>query len=99
MARVGELVSGGPHRVEIRCDGRPVVAMPAAIAALLTRIERPEETAFVLEQGERLDEVLRWMLQAGVRLRAVTPQRSSLEDLYVAAAQAGVEPSRDRRPA
>jgi ABC-2 type transport system ATP-binding protein len=89
VARVGELVSDGPQRVEIRCAGRPLVAMPPAIAPLLSRVERPEETAFVLEQGERLDDVLRWMLQAGVRVRAVTPHRSGLEELYVEAAQSG----------
>jgi hypothetical protein len=29
------------------------------------------------------------MLQAGVRVRAVTPHRSGLEELYVEAAQSG----------
>ena len=100
VARVGELVSDGPQRVEIRCEGHPLVAVPPGLAPLLGRIERPEETAFVLEQGERLGDVLRWMLQAGVRVVAVTPQRSSLEDLYVEAAQSGAaEPSGGRRPA
>jgi len=100
VARVGELVEDGPQRVEIRCEGRPVVALPVALAPLLSRIERPAETAFVLEQGERLDEVLRWLVEAGVRVRAVTPQRSSLEDLYVRAAQSDVErPLRAARPA
>jgi len=100
VARVGELVSDGPERVEIRCDGRPLIAIPPGLAPLLSRIERPEETAFVLEQGERLDDVLRWLLQAGVRVRAVTPQRSSLEDLYVEAARSGTaERPRERRRA
>jgi len=96
VARVGELVEDGPQRVEIRCEGQPVVALPVT----LSRIERPAETAFVLEQGERLDEVLRWLIEAGVRVRAVTPQRSSLEDLYVQAAQSGIErPLREGRQA
>jgi ABC-2 type transport system ATP-binding protein len=100
VARVGELVDDGPQRVEIRCEGRPLVALPPGFAQLLSRIERPGETAFVLEQGERLDDVLRWLLGAGVRVRAVTPQRSSLEDLYVEAAQSGAEtPRREAGPA
>jgi ABC-2 type transport system ATP-binding protein len=100
VARVGELVSDGPQRVEIRCEGQPLVATPPGLAPLLSRIERPGETAFVLEQGERLDDVLRWLLQAGVRVRAVTPQRSSLEDLYLETAQSGAAGrSHERRPA
>ncbi|HEY6866756.1 MAG TPA: ABC transporter ATP-binding protein [Candidatus Eisenbacteria bacterium] len=100
LARVGELVSGGPQRVEIRCEGRLILERPAALGPLLTRIERPEETALVLERSERLGEVLRWLLEAGARVRAVTPQRSSLEDLYLEAAGAEVpERAGERRSA
>jgi ABC-2 type transport system ATP-binding protein len=100
VARVGELVSDSPQRVEIRCEGRPLVEIPPDLAATLARIERPGETAFVLEQGERLDDVLRWLLAAGVKVHAVTPQRSSLEDLYIETAQSRgpeAKPSERRR--
>ena len=100
VARVGELVSDGPQRVEIRCDSRPAIELPPVLAPLLSRLERPGETAFVLEEGGRLEEVLRRLLDAGVRVRAVTPQRSSLEDLYVEAARPGApDPVREPRAA
>ena len=89
VARVGELVSAGTQRVEVRCEGQPIVALPAPIGNLVARLERPGETAFVLEDGARLSELLAGLLQAGVRVRAVTPLRASLEDLYVEIAKSG----------
>ena len=89
VARVGELVSAGPQRVEVRCEGQPIVVLPAPLGSLVTRLERPGETAFVLQDGGRLSELLAGLLQAGVRVRAVTPQRDSLEDLYLEIAKSG----------
>jgi len=43
----------------------------------------------VLQDGGRLSELLAGLLQAGVRVRAVTPQRDSLEDLYLEIAKSG----------
>jgi ABC-2 type transport system ATP-binding protein len=89
VVRVGELVNTGPQRVEVRCEGQPIVALPAPIGSLVTRLERPGETAFVLEDGGRLSELLAALLQAGVRVQAVTQQRAGLEDLYVETAKSG----------
>ena len=97
VARVGELVDDGTQRVEIRCEGRPLLEVPAWLAPLLTRIERPGETALVLQPATRLGEALQWLIQAGVRIRAVTPQRSTLEELYVEAARAGADDRGDER--
>jgi len=40
----------------------------------------------VLSSDSRLPEVLSWLLQNGVDVRAVTPQRASLEELFMATA-------------
>jgi ABC-2 type transport system ATP-binding protein len=91
VATVGELVSGASQRIEIRCTRVPLLEAPAAWRAALTRTERAEETVFVLEVEEFLGEVLQWLLYHGVELRAVTPQRATLEELFLATAEARPE--------
>jgi ABC-2 type transport system ATP-binding protein len=86
-ATVGELVQQGQSRVEIRCVGAPLLEVPATWRAVLTRAEHPEGTAFVLQDDTRLNEVVQWLLRSGATLRAITPQRSTLEDLFMAAAE------------
>ncbi len=91
VTRVGDLVDAGPQRVEIRCEGRPLLQVPPPLERLLERVEHPGETALVLRAAERLNQVLEWLIGSGVRIRAVTPQRASLEELYIEAAQASGE--------
>jgi ABC-2 type transport system ATP-binding protein len=86
---VEQLLSQGRHRVEIRCVGTPLLEMPARWSELLTRIEQPEGTAFALEDESFINEVVQWLIAAGVKLRAVTPQRQNLEELLLAAADGG----------
>jgi ABC-2 type transport system ATP-binding protein len=87
VATIGELVGGHPHHIEIRCEGGPLLEVPSALRPHLERREHPDGTAFMLDDPGRLDEVLTWLIGRGVRLRAVTPQRSSLEDLFLSAAE------------
>ena len=86
---VEQLMSQGRHRVEVRCIGTPLLEMPARWRDLVTRFEHPEGTAFVLEDETWINEVVQWLIAAGVKLRAVTPQRQNLEELLLAAADAG----------
>uniref|UniRef100_A0A832I4A4 ABC transporter ATP-binding protein n=1 Tax=Eiseniibacteriota bacterium TaxID=2212470 RepID=A0A832I4A4_UNCEI len=88
VATVGELVRDGRSSVEIRCTGSPVLELPAAWHGRLERIERPHETVFQLHDEEALQDVLALLMRAGARVRAVTPQRGSLEQLFMAAAGA-----------
>jgi ABC-2 type transport system ATP-binding protein len=83
VATVGELMSDGHGRVEIRCAGTSVIEIPARFRDRLHRVERIHETAFVLAGDGILSEVLAWLLQVGVEVRAVTPQRASLEQLFM----------------
>jgi ABC-2 type transport system ATP-binding protein len=85
-APVSELIRQGRNRVEIRCDGAPLLEVPVIWRTVLTRNEHPEGTAFVLADDTLLNDVVQWLLKCGVSLRAITPQRANLEDLFLAAA-------------
>ena len=99
LAPVGELVHDTRHRVEIRCTGVSMVVLPGEWRELVRRWDTAQETVFELASEELLSPVLEWLLRTGVRVRAVTPQRASLEELFIAAAGAGDGPGRDRRSA
>jgi ABC-2 type transport system ATP-binding protein len=88
-ATVGEIVSGGRHQVEIRCTGVTMVAIPAQWQSILFRREHAHETVFTLEDDSSTSEVLQWLLSNNIQVRAVTPHRPSLEDLFMVAAGVG----------
>jgi ABC-2 type transport system ATP-binding protein len=82
-ATVSELTREGRDRVEIRCAGTPLLEIPVVWRDVLTRMEHPEGTAFLLADDKRLNDVVQWLLKSGARLRGVTPQRATLEDLFL----------------
>jgi ABC-2 type transport system ATP-binding protein len=86
VATVAELVSH-TDRVEVRCPGPVVLEIPREWSGRIERLERAHETVLALETGEFLNELLAWLIQRGVRVSAVTPQRSSLEELFLATAR------------
>jgi ABC-2 type transport system ATP-binding protein len=88
VATVADLIHSDAHAVVLRCAGHPLVEIPAGLADQVTRLDRHDETQFMLQDSSRLDEMLGWALHAGVRIEAVTPQRASLEDLFMSAAGA-----------
>ena len=91
-ATVAELTLEGRDRVEIRCVGAPVLEVPPVWRDVLSRMEHPEGTAFVLTDDRRLNDVVTWLLRSGARLRGVTPQRATLEELFLASTQAEAAP-------
>jgi len=95
VATVGELVAGGSQAVEIRCAPGAVLEIPSHWAGRVTRTQRADESIFRVEDEAQLAEVLGWLLRAKVQVRAVTPQRPTLETLFMAAAEA----ERQRRTA
>ena len=95
VATVGELVEDGAQAIEIRCAPGALLELPQHWAGLVSRTQRAGESVFRLEEETQLRDVLGWLLRAGVQVRAVTPQRSSLETLFMAAAEA----ERERRQA
>ncbi len=100
VATVGELVEGSARGVEIRCAGAPLVELPASLASALTRETRLDETVFTLADETRLQDVLAWLVQQRVEVRAVAPQRGTLEQLFMAAAESSaIRAERERRSA
>jgi ABC-2 type transport system ATP-binding protein len=85
-ATVSELLHSRRSSVEIRCTGNPLVEIPRNWRDVLTRSEHPEGTAFLLVDDAILNDVVQWLMRSGARLRAITPQRETLEDLFLAAA-------------
>jgi ABC-2 type transport system ATP-binding protein len=83
---VHELVRGGRYPVEIRCVGEPMLELPAPWRDQVVRRDRAGETTLALADESELQPVLAWLLKSNVAVRAVTPQRPSLEDLFMATA-------------
>jgi len=86
-ATVDDLVAVRQQKVEIRCTGAPLVAMPERWQTHVTRFELPEGTTFVLDDAHDLNDVLAWLVGARAVIRAVTPQRPSLEDFFLSVAE------------
>jgi ABC-2 type transport system ATP-binding protein len=92
IATLGELVQDARQRIEIRCAGGAGLRVPPGWAGRLERRHRAHETLFALDDERLLHEVLAWLMAAGADIRAVTPQRASLEELFMDAARASVAP-------
>jgi len=90
-ATLADLMEHGAHRVEIRCVGSPLLEIPAPWRDALSRSEHADGTAFMLNDPAQLDAVVKWLMKSGVSMRAVTPQRVSLEELFLAAVGSGPE--------
>src|SRR5207237_9413201 len=86
VAPLTEVMEGGSAAVEIRCAGAPVLDLPAGLAGVLEHAQRAGETVLRLSDDARLNDVLAWLVRAGVAVRAVTPQRPGLETLLLEAA-------------
>jgi ABC-2 type transport system ATP-binding protein len=86
LATVGELVGAQGAAVEIRVGQTPVLEVPAGMSDCLSLSKRPGESVFTLTDDSRLQEVLSFLLHHRVSVRAVTPQRATLEELFMAAA-------------
>jgi len=71
--------------------------VPERFLEALERRPHPHEVVFELSDARRLPEVVGWLLSAGVDLRAVTPQRGMLEELFLATTESWVEGSREQR--
>ncbi len=99
VATVGELVGDRAATVEITCERLGLVEIPGSLHGAVRRAERPDATVFTVEDDARLDETLQWLLRGRVRVRAVTPQRSSLEELFLSDARAAGGAEHERRMA
>ncbi|MGH7729908.1 MAG: ATP-binding cassette domain-containing protein [Candidatus Eiseniibacteriota bacterium] len=97
LATVGEIVSGSRQRVAIHCAGVPLLEIAPELRDVLERRDHSHETVFLLDDDLRLNEVMHWLLRRGATIRSVTPQRTSLEDLFLDAARARADARSDER--
>lgn len=87
VATVHELVQAASQKVEIRCAGDRVLEAPSALRNVVVRRERAHEVLLEVQDERQLGDVLAWLVQARVEVRSVTPQRATLEDLFIATAE------------
>ncbi len=100
VATVGDLVRDGNRSVEVRVAGAPVVELPAEWTGRVTRAERTGESVFTVTDEGLLQPVLAHLVRCGAVVGAVTPQRVSLEELFMAAAEgSAIRAERERRSA
>ena len=83
VGTVSQLMSQSRSTVAIRCAGATIGEIPPAHREHLERREYPDETVFMLGDPERLNDVLEWLVRSGIRVLAVTPHRTSLEELFM----------------
>ena len=82
--RVDELVSHGhTQSVEIVCEGIRVGTVPAITASATRVLQRGRRCLVVLPDPHRIEDVLAAIRAQGGTLVSVTPQKGSLEDLFL----------------
>ncbi len=100
VATVGELLQGGAPRIEVRLAGEPVIEWPARFANALQRTSTGGDTALTLHDASLQQELLAWLIERRIVVHSVTPLRTSLEDLFMAAAKdAAITAASTRRSA
>jgi ABC-2 type transport system ATP-binding protein len=82
--RVDELVNEGhTQSIDIVCEGLQVGSVPA-IQALATRVwQQGPRALIVLSSADRLDQLLTAIKAHGGRLISITPQKGSLEEVFL----------------
>jgi ABC-2 type transport system ATP-binding protein len=88
VATVGELVDGTAPAVEIRLAGAPLVELPARFAGVLRREDSAGAASLRVSDPAAVQDVLAWIVGQGLAVASVTPLRPSLEQLFMAAAEA-----------
>lgn len=82
--RVDELVNRGHTRsIEVVCEGVRGEAAPSLCTAVTRLVQRGNQCLLVLPDPNHLEEVLAQIRAQGGKLISVTPQRGSLEELFV----------------
>ena len=79
-------MSGQGATIELRVAGAPVVEFPSAWHGCVAMARRNDESVLTLTDETQLQPLLALRVQKGVEVRAVSPQRATLEELFMAAA-------------
>ncbi|MGH7742740.1 MAG: ABC transporter ATP-binding protein, partial [Candidatus Eiseniibacteriota bacterium] len=87
VATVDQLTREAAQHVEIVCRVSPRSELPAPWRASIKHEKRGRGAVMLLDHEDMLGEVLGWLLRSGARITSVTPQRPSLEQLLLSAAE------------
>jgi len=87
IALVGELVQGGTPRIELRIAGQPPPDWPPSLAGAVRLAASGVDGVLTLHEPAKLQLLLAWLVERRVEVRSVTPMRTSLEELFMAAAE------------
>ena len=90
LHRVGtlsELARGSVSAVTVCCGGAAIFERPPSWGDRVTRRESGEATEFVVHDPALLDQVLEVLVRHRASVQSVTPERASLESLFLAAAE------------
>jgi ABC-2 type transport system ATP-binding protein len=83
----GELVAGGAPRVELRLAGHPMIEWPARFASDMDATRSGGDTVLTLHDASSVQELVGWLVSQRIEVRSITPVRSTLEELFMAAAE------------
>jgi ABC-2 type transport system ATP-binding protein len=78
-------LAGASRRVIVRCEGSPIVEIPAGWRGGVTRRQGGSDSEFDVSGSIEINSVLDWLLRSGARVRSVTPQGSGLEEIFASA--------------
>jgi len=100
MAKVSELTSEASSRVIVRCEGSPLLEIPAAWRDRFARRPGAADSEFEVSGDLEINQVLEWLVRSGARVLSVSPQGATLEELFLSATEGGSPaPERERRAA
>ena len=100
MVESRDLAREAARRVIIRCEGAPLVEIPPAWRPHVARRPGGTDSEFEVACALEINLVLDWLLRSGAKVRAVTPQGTGLEELFLSATRDDVPgPEGERRAA
>ena len=93
-----DLSAGAARRVIIRCEGAPILEIPPAWRGRVARLPGGSDSEFEVSGTLEINSVLDWLVRSGVKIRAVTPQGTGLEEIFLSATEEEAPPGHDGSP-
>jgi len=82
-----DLSAGAARRVIIRCEGAPILEIPPGWRGRVARRPGGSDSEFEVSGTLEINSVLDWLVRSGVKIRAVTPQGTGLEEIFLSATE------------
>jgi len=86
-----DLAAGVARRVIIRCEGAPILEIPPGWRGRVARRPGGSDSEFEVSSGVEVNSVLDWLVRSGVKIRAVTPLGTGLEEIFLSATAGNAE--------